>query len=794
MLNLPKAFTPGVSKAIIQAQISAASMGSERLESCYLLIGLCRAGDELTKCLLPINVKEIENEIEAIFPRTAAVFSHVRSMSPHTHRILARTVSYANLDKKTLAGTAHLWLELLEEEGCSAHRVLDSLGKDVNELRAALFDATGQIDRTDIAKRIPASDQPLAAVVVHIRQENGKNHTEGVVQSTEKEEKTEKQTALEKYSINLTEAARQNKLEPLIGRESEVAAMVRILGKKTKNNPMLIGEPGVGKSALVEGLAQRIAGGSVPEILKDAQIHNLDLTQMVAGSKYRGEFEDRIKQVLECAQNKGNVVLFIDEIHTLIGTGASEGSLDAANMLKPALARGQLRIIGATTHKEYQKYIEKDPALARRFQRIDVREPSIPETLEILRGLKDRLEEYHHVTIADEAVAAAVSLSARYVTDRFMPDKAIDLIDEAASMVRLSEAKSEAQPFDGDNERLVAVDKADIARIVSEWTGIPFDHIHASLNGEDSDLEAQLNRRVIGQEEAVGIISKAIRRSRAGLNDPNKPLGVFMLLGPSGVGKTELSKALSAALFLREDALIRIDMSEYSEEASVARLIGSPPGYVGHGDGGQLTDAVLKKPYSVILFDEVEKAHPKVFNLLLQLLDDGLLTDSVGRRVNFKNTIIMMTSNAGISFEMEKQLGFVPVNPENLEEKRRKTILEKAKQIFRPEFLGRIDEMIVMRTLSTEAGKKIAALMLDQVAGRLSSRGVHLTYTDAALSRLTILGINPTSGARNLKRVLQEQIVNPLCDLLLSGKAGNEIRIDYANDEIQIYTLENALI
>ena len=784
MLNLPKAFTPIALKSIIQAQVSAASMGHERLRSAYLLIGLCRSGDELSKRLLDqVSVKDVEAAVEAVCGRKDASFANVNSMSPHVHRILARAVSYASAEKKLLAGIEHLWLEMLHEEGCSAHQVLINLGKKIDELLSLLTDAAGQIDRTEIAKHIPASEQPLAAVVVHVRQEDGKNRAE-VSHPTEQ---PEKENALEKYSRNLTQAALQNSLEPLIGRESEVASLIRILGKKTKNNPMLIGEPGVGKSALVEGLAQKIARGEVPEMLKDAKIHALDLTQMVAGSKYRGEFEDRMKQILECMQDEENVILFIDEIHTLIGTGGSEGSLDAANMLKPALARGKLRIIGATTHKEYRKYVEKDAALARRFQRVDVREPDQAQTLEILRGLRERLEGFHGVSITDEALCAAVTLSARYVNDRFMPDKAIDLIDEAASSVKL--ASLDADSGSDKIAKAVALRERDVAGIVSEWTGIPLDHIHATVSEENRNLEERLNSCIFGQQEAVSQISKAIRRAQAGLNDPDRPLGVFMLLGPSGVGKTALSKALSEALFSRGDALIRIDMSEYSEEATISRLIGSPPGYVGHGDGGQLTDAVLKQPYSVVLFDEIEKAHPKVFSLLLQLLDDGLLTDSVGRKVNFKNTVIMMTTNAGISFEMDKQVGFSASTSESQDEKRRKIILDRAKQIFRPEFLGRVDEMIVMKSLDATAGKEIAALHLKQIADRLSRRGIHVSVTDSALRCLADMGVNRTSGARGLKHVIREKVENPLSEMLLSDANKHEFLIDCLDDEISIHTL-----
>ena len=646
MVNLPRGFTQSASRALVQAQISAATMGHERMGTGHLLIGLCRIGDALSACILgDVTPQQVEQAVLAHYGRGEG-FSRITGLTPHAQRVLMRALSYANPQKKTMAGVAHIWQELLYEEGCAAVELLAGLGRPMDAMRAALADAAGEIERPAVARSIAASAEPVS--------------NQEVQQAAKAQEQTaredQKAAALDSYSRNLTQMAQEDRLEPLIGREDELDAMIRILGKKTKNNPMLIGEPGVGKSALVEGLAARIAQGNVPPMLADTKIYALDMAQLIAGSKLRGEFEERIKNVIAAVQEAGNVILFIDEIHTLIGAGStSEGTLDAANILKPALARGEMRVIGATTYKEYRKYFEKDAALARRFQRVDVREPDAGQTLSILTGLRSRYEAFHQVTIADDALSAAVSLSARYVTDRHMPDKAIDLIDEAASMVKLDQWTNAQQP-DALGGRVIHA--REIARVVSQWTGVPIDRMGASGGDDLRSLETRLSRRVIGQQEAIHAIAQALRRSRAGLSDPTRPVGVFMLLGPSGVGKTELCKALSEALFGSEDALVRIDMSEYAEEASASRLIGSPPGYVGHGEGGQLTDAVLKRPYSVVLFDELEKAHPKIFSLLLQLLDDGRLTDSVGRQVDFRNTIVIMTSNAGVSFDMDKRLGF----------------------------------------------------------------------------------------------------------------------------------------
>ena len=757
-------------KALVQAQICAAAMGQERMGTGHIVVGLCKGSDELTQCIVgDLSVQEIEREVLSRYGRGEAGFSRITGLTPHAQRVLLRALSYANPEKKTLAGVAHIWNELLYEDGCCGLNVLQDFGKTVEGMRTALVNAAGEIERPLAARSIASSNTPISGQEAAAAQQ---------AEQRQREESMPKEQLLNQYARNLTRAAANGELEPLIGRRAEIDAMIRVLGKKTKNNPLLIGEPGVGKSALAEGLAARIARGDVPPILRDTQICALDMAQMIAGSKYRGEFEERIKKVLSCVQEMGNVILFIDEMHTLIGAGSSsEGGMDAANILKPALARGEVRVIGATTYKEYRKYVEKDAALARRFQRIDVREPDRDETLRILSGLRERYEDYHHVTIADDALTAAVELSARYVTDRCMPDKAIDLIDEAASMAKIA-------GWTQESGSVIVIHAAEVAKVVAQWTGVPVERVGADDQQDILNLEKTLRRRIVGQDEAISSIARALRRSRAGLGDPTRPLGVFMLLGPSGVGKTELCKALSEPLFGSEEALIRIDMSEYSEEATASRLIGSPPGYVGHGEGGQLTDAVLKRPYSVVLFDEIEKAHPKIFSLLLQLLDDGQLTDSVGRKVNFKNTIVVMTSNAGVSFDMEKRLGFASGAEAH---DPGKAILAQVKQTFRPEFLGRIDELIVMHSLTKEDGARIAALMLGRIAQQLGRQGIMLEYDDGVPALLAGEGVDAMSGARNLRRVIARRVEDPLSDLLLTGNhAGERIVLHALGSEIDI--------
>ena len=757
-------------KALVQAQICAAAMGQERMGTGHIVVGLCKGSDELTQCIVgDLSVQEIEREVLSRYGRGEAGFSRITGLTPHAQRVLLRALSYANPEKKTLAGVAHIWNELLYEDGCCGLNVLQDFGKTVEGMRTALVNAAGEIERPLAARSIASSNTPISGQEAAAAQQ---------AEQRQREESMPKEQLLNQYARNLTRAAANGELEPLIGRRAEIDAMIRVLGKKTKNNPLLIGEPGVGKSALAEGLAARIARGDVPPMLRDTQICALDMAQLIAGSKYRGEFEERIKKVLSCVQEMGNVILFIDEMHTLIGAGSSsEGGMDAANILKPALARGEVRVIGATTYKEYRKYVEKDAALARRFQRIDVREPDRDETLLILSGLRERYEDYHHVTIADDALTAAVELSARYVTDRCMPDKAIDLIDEAASMAKIA-------GWTQESGSVIVIHAAEVAKAVAQWTGVPVERVGADDQQDILNLEKTLRRRIVGQDEAISSIARALRRSRAGLGDPTRPLGVFMLLGPSGVGKTELCKALSEALFGSEEALIRIDMSEYSEEATASRLIGSPPGYVGHGEGGQLTDAVLKRPYSVVLFDEIEKAHPKIFSLLLQLLDDGHLTDSVGRRVNFKNTIVVMTSNAGVSFDMDKRLGFASGQEAH---DPGKAILAQVKQTFRPEFLGRIDELIVMHSLTKEDGACIAALMLGRIAQQLGRQGIMLEYDDGVPALLAGEGVDAMSGARNLRRVIARRVEDPLSDLLLTGShAGERIVLHALGSEIDI--------
>jgi len=778
-VNIPKGFTQGAMKALVQAQICAAAMGQEKMGTGHLLIGLCKANDEMTACIVgDLSVQELEQEVLRRYGRGEAGFARITGLTPHAQRVLLRSLSYANPQKKTLAGVAHIWKELLYEEGCCALNVLIEFGKTIEGMRAALTDAAGDIERPLAASSIAASSEPISGQEAAEAQR---------AEQKQIEDSVPKEQILDQYARNLTQAAVNGELEPLIGRQAEVDFMIRVLGKKTKNNPLLIGEPGVGKSALAEGLAARIAAGSVPPMLRGVQIYALDMAQVVAGSKYRGEFEERIKKVLSCVQEMGNVILFIDEMHTLVGAGSSsEGSMDAANLFKPALARGQVRVIGATTYKEYRKYIEKDAALARRFQRIDVREPSHEETLRILTGLRERYENYHHVTISDEALRSAVELSARFVMDRCMPDKAIDLIDEAASMAKLAN-------WSNENELdVIRIRSEEVARVVSQWTGVPVERVGADQQQDILGLENRLKQRIIGQDEAVQSVVQCLKRSRAGLGDLTRPLGVFMLLGPSGVGKTELCKALSEALFGSEDSLIRIDMSEYSEEATASRLIGSPPGYVGHGEGGQLTDAVLKRPYSVVLFDEIEKAHPKIFSLLLQLLDDGQLTDSVGRKINFKNTIVVMTSNAGVSFDMEKRLGFASSSGQS---DPGKAIMAQVKQVFRPEFLGRIDELIVMHSLTKEDGEHIAGLMMSRIAQQLGKQGIMLEYGDDVLAHLAQKGVDSMSGARHLRRVISKSVEDLLSDYLLTGRHdGERIVLHLQDEQIRIAVDQEELV
>lgn len=641
---------------------------------------------------------------------------------------------------------------------------------------------------------------------------------------------------LDGLARDLTAIAREGSLDPVIGRSKEITRVIEVLSRRTKNNPVLIGEPGVGKTAIAEGLAQQIVNNEVPETLRDKRVMTLDMGTVVAGTKYRGEFEDRLKKVMDEIRQAGNVILFIDELHTLIGAGGAEGAIDASNILKPSLARGELQCIGATTLDEYRKYIEKDAALERRFQPIQVDEPTVEETIQIINGLRDRYEAHHRVKITDEAVEAAAKLSDRYISDRFLPDKAIDLIDEAGSKVRLrsftvppnlkaledklegvrseKNAAVSSQEFEkaaalrdteqkikdeleqtkktwkekqGKEESKVTVD--DIAQVVSMWTGIPVSKIAQEESAKLLNLEEELHKRVVGQGEAVEAISRAIRRARAGLKDPKRPIGSFIFLGPTGVGKTELARALAEVMFGDEDAMIRIDMSEYMEKHSTSRLVGSPPGYVGFDEGGQLTEKVRRKPYSVVLFDEIEKAHPDVFNILLQVLDDGRLTDSKGRKVDFRNTVVIMTSNVGAdALKYRKSLGFGTGDDKSKYKDMKGTMLEELKKAFRPEFLNRIDDMIVFHSLEKEELKQIISLMANSLTARLKENHIELELTDAALEKISEEGYDPQYGARPLRRSLQKHVEDRLSEELLKGTVspGDHVVFDYVDGEFVV--------
>ena len=647
----------------------------------------------------------------------------------------------------------------------------------------------------------------------------------------------ENNSALDAYSMDLTLMAREGRLDPVIGREQEIQRVVQILSRRTKNNPCLIGEPGVGKTAVVEGLAARIAEGAVPDTIRDKRLMTLDLSGMVAGSKYRGEFEERIKRLISEVKNDGQVLLFIDEIHTIIGAGGAEGALDASNILKPSLARGEIQVIGATTIEEYRKYIEKDAALERRFQPVMTNEPSEAESIEILRGLRPAYEKHHRVSISDEAIDTAVKMSMRYINDRFLPDKAIDLIDEASAKVKLAsmsltgelqtltkqmselEEEKEKAIISGDmaraseigkdqkllaaeiastqrnverrNKKRVVVQERDIADVVSSWTKIPVKQLEEKESERLMRLETTLHRRVVGQDEAVTAVSKAIRRGRVGLKDPKRPIGSFLFLGPTGVGKTELSKALAEAMFGSESNIIRMDMSEYMEKHSVSKLIGSPPGYVGYDEGGQLSEKVRRNPYSILLFDEIEKAHPDVFNILLQVLDDGHITDSQGRRVDFKNTVIIMTSNAGASsIVTPKKLGFLSDNDEKADYTRMKaSVMDEVKRIFKPEFLNRIDDIIVFHSLTQEHIRKIVGIMMNEISKRAAEQmGINIHASEGVLRMLSETGFDPVYGARPLRRAIQNKVEDLLAEEILSGQIhrGDQVRLTLTNKEIKI--------
>ena len=822
-MNFYDSFTKGAQRVLVIAQEEARRMGHNYVGTEHILLGTVKEESSVSSLLekLDVTYERVCDEIEELVGMGDFKFSEAFGYTPRTKRVLEMSREEAAKLQQNYVGVEHILLALLLEREGVANRILRDIGVDTQQLYQRMMAAT-----TEALKR--RGQQPG-----DVSQEGSSSG------SANPSAGQESAPTLMQYGRDLTAAARAGELDPVIGRSEEIERIIQILSRRTKNNPVLIGEPGVGKSAVAEGLAQKIAEGNVPELLRGKRIVSLDLAGMLAGAKYRGEFEERMKNVMDELKRDRSIILFIDELHTLIGAGAAEGAIDAANILKPALARGEIQCIGATTIDEYRKHIEKDAALERRFQPVQVGEPSKEEAVAILKGLRDRYEAHHKVRITDEAIEAAVQLSDRYITDRYLPDKAIDLIDEAASRVRirsyttppdmkeleakiqqLNKEKEEAiahQNFERaaqirDEERAIRADmeaqrKAwedrrstaqrqvgaeEVAQIVASWTHIPVTQLTQDESDRLLHLEETLHQRVVGQDEAVSAVSRAIRRARAGLKDVHRPIGSFLFLGPTGVGKTELCKALAEAMFGDESALVRIDMSEYMEKFSVSRMIGSPPGYVGHDEGGQLTEAVRRKPYSVVLFDEIEKAHPDVFNILLQVLEDGRLTDSTGRTVDFRNTICVMTSNVGAA-DVEKNsraLGFSSTGKGEMSarsyERMKESMLEELKRTFRPEFLNRVDELIVFHPLDEENILRIAGLMVGSVAQRLKERGIALSWDDNVLQYLAKEGFDPTYGARPLRRAIQRMVEDDLSEEILSGriKLGDTVRMGLAEDHL----------
>lgn len=799
-------FTKKAQEALNHAAETAAMLGHGYIGSEHLLLGLIKAEGSLASSILidnDVTDEKITNLVyQLIAPDSNISVKEPAGYTPRVRRILENASKEAIRFKSELIGTEHILISIIKETESVAARLLNTIGVSIKKMYVDILVAMGE--DTNAYKE---------------------DFQNGKVRS--KDRRTTQ--TLNQYSRDLTQLAREGKLDPVIGREEEIKRVIQILSRRTKNNPCLIGEPGVGKTAIAEGLAAKIVEGSVPDNIKNKRLLTLDLSGMVAGSKYRGEFEERIKRVINEVKNDGNVLLFLDELHTIIGAGGAEGAIDASNILKPSLARGEIQLIGATTIEEYRKYIEKDAALERRFQSVKVEEPGIEETVGILKGLRSRYEQHHKVTITDDAIKAAVKLSERYINDRFLPDKAIDLIDEAASKARLksytmpdeitkleeqlnklenekeeavkSEAFEEAgeikkkqarkkarleklkQKWEDDkNSSNIIVGEDEVADVVSAWTRIPVQRIAQAETERLIKLEETLHNRVIGQDEAVTAIAKAIRRGRVGLKDPNRPIGSFLFLGPTGVGKTELSKALADAMFGTESALIRVDMSEFMEKHTVSKLIGSPPGYVGYDEGGQLSEKVRRNPYSVILFDEVEKAHPDVFNVLLQVLDDGHITDSTGRVVDFKNTVIIMTSNAGAeNIVAPKTLGFATATDEKQNHENMKSkVMDEVKRIFKPEFINRIDEIIVFHMLNKEQIAKIVDIMINTVNKRtLEQMKISIELDDEAKKYIVEKGYDEKYGARPLRRTIQNEIEDNIAEKILEGqiKEGNKVKV-----------------
>ena len=804
-------YTDKAKKALNYANRLSRSSGCNYVGTEHILAGLLKEGTGVAAEVLTANNVELEALLKLIDELVAAgeevTVADRDGYSPRTQMVLDRAREMADRFDSERIGTEHLLLAIIKEGDCAASRLLNTMGANPQKLFVDILAAMGE-DPAQYREEI----------------QRGRN-----------EEATLTPT-LDQYSRDLTAMARAGRLDPVIGREKETERVIQILCRRGKNNPCLIGEPGVGKTAIVEGIAQSLVNGNVPDIVADKRLVSLDMSGLVAKSKYRGEFEDRIKKVINEVETAGNVLLFIDELHTIIGAGGAEGALDASNILKPALARGDVQVIGATTIEEYRKYIEKDAALERRFQPVQVEEPTEEESIEILKGLRKLYEKHHHVQITDEGVEASVRLSARYVNDRFLPDKAIDLMDEAAAKARLgmmhgsdemmqlnreihqTELDMEHALQEGDIEKartwketrenlqasreklekknrrvsknkVPVVGENEIADVVAGWTKIPVSRLTESEASRLQKLEETLHKRVIGQEEAVSAVSKAVRRGRVGLKDPKRPIGSFLFLGPTGVGKTEVSKALAEAVFGNEDSMIRVDMSEYMEKHSVSKMIGSPPGYVGHEDGGQLSEKVRRNPFSVILFDEIEKAHPDVFNILLQVLDDGHITDSQGRKVDFKNTIIIMTSNAGAQSIIEpKKLGFGAKEDEKQDHERMKaSVMEEVKRIFKPEFLNRIDETIVFRALNKDDMKKIIGIMVRDLQKRCKEQiQIDLVVREAAKESIVEKAYDRKYGARPLRRKLQDEVEDRLADALIRGEihAKDRVIVTTKNKEI----------
>ncbi len=803
-------FTEKAEKAITFSQQSAMELGHNYVGTEHILYGLVKEGTGVAARVLAaqgVTEDKINKQIDELIGRGDTVGQQPQGFTPRTKNVLELAFREARRMGQNFIGTEHLLLGIVKEGESVAVRIMIDLGVDPQKLLNELT-------------KMLSEEAPGAT-------------------GTPKTHSTSNNTpTLNQFGRDLTDMAREGKFDPVIGRDSEIERVIQILSRRTKNNPCLIGEPGVGKTAIAEGLAQRIVEGNIPEILRDKRVVTLDLSSMVAGAKYRGEFEDRLKKAMEEIRKAGNVILFIDEMHTMVGAGAAEGAIDASNILKPSLSRGEIQVIGATTLNEYRKHIEKDAALERRFQPITVGEPSSDEALEILKGVRDKYEAHHRVKITDDALEAAVKFSDRYITDRFLPDKAIDLVDEAASRVRLktftappdikdmeekvlklskekedaircqeyekaAKIRDEEQKMKAELEKIKdewkqknqtqthVVSSEEIAEIVSTWTGIPVKRLAEEESERLLKMEDLLHQRVIGQEEAVKAISKAIRRGRVGLKDPKRPVGSFIFLGPTGVGKTELSKALAEAIFGDEKSLIRVDMSEFMEKHSVSKLVGSPPGYVGYDEGGQLTERVRRKPYSVLLFDEIEKAHPDIFNILLQILEDGRLTDSQGRVVDFRNTVIIMTSNVGARTITEpKRLGFSAAKDETAKnyEDMKSNVMGELKKSFRPEFLNRIDDIIVFHPLSEADIKEIVKLMLRVLVKRLEANNIKLEVSEAATEHLAKKGFDPLFGARPLRRAIQSMIEDRLAEEMLEGKvkAGDSIVVDLEEDKIVV--------